>query len=133
MVSSCLQKFLAAVGLGLLASTEYVVAERIAFGSCNNPHRVSIWDAISRTSPNRIMLLGDTIYADREPGQNPWIKIKSADTIETLYGLVKSDPGFKSATANATLIATFDDHDYGENNGDKTFRFRKESQVEGIV
>jgi hypothetical protein len=45
------------------------VIERIAFGSCYNPLQRgpvdNIWESIEKQQPNRLILLGDTIYADK--------------------------------------------------------------------
>lgn len=51
------------------------------------------------------------------------------DTLHDIYTKQKSDPYYENflKRTNATVFGTVDDHDYGMNNGDKTYEFKKES------
>jgi alkaline phosphatase D len=40
----------------------------------------------------------------------------------------KENPGYNSLLAACPVIGTWDDHDYGINDGDKSFRMKRESQ-----
>ena len=101
---------------------------RIAFGSCNTPNRPAMWPLIEEFHPDTLLLLGDNIYADREPGGMPR-KVVSPLVIQDMYNRVSTDDTFRSLVSTVDLMATIDDHDYGQNNGDKNFAFKVESHV----
>ncbi len=107
------------------------VAHRIAFGSCYNPNKGDeIWRLIRLFSPNQLILLGDQIYADFHPiyeymhmnGSNP-------DIIRVEYDKLYSQKGFNNLLSSLShgWVSTYDDHDYGKNNGDRTYKFRDEA------
>jgi alkaline phosphatase D len=106
------------------------IYDRIAFGSCNNPRRPGLWSLINSFSPQKLVLLGDNVYADKEPGESVHKKMMGPQVFKQLYDELKSDTSFQALTAKKEhFMATIDDHDYGQNNADKTFRFRHEAQV----
>jgi hypothetical protein len=109
------------------ASQNYSV-ERIAFGSCFNPHRGGeIWKLIESFSPQQLILLGDQFYADMN-SEFGYRKTK-LETLTEEYSLFTNNEDWQHLVNSLDgWTATFDDHDYGINNGDKTFRFRNESQ-----
>jgi len=79
---------------------------RIGFGSCANERRPQpIWDAINELKPQLFILAGDNVYAD---SGRPEILKRSYDT----FGAI---PGFATLRASCTVLATWDDHDYGRN------------------
>ena len=58
----------------------------IAFGSCNDAERLSMWGAIASKEPDTLILLGDNIYADKKvPAEawwyrpRVWVKVYSRD------------------------------------------------------
>mmetsp|Transcript_6926 Transcript_6926/g.7558 ORF Transcript_6926/g.7558 Transcript_6926/m.7558 type:complete len:506 (+) Transcript_6926:55-1572(+) len=114
----------------LAASSEKAV-HRIAFGSCYNPNKGDeMWKLIHYFSPNQLILLGDQIYADFHPiykykhfnGSNP-------DMIREEYDKFYSQRGFNDLLSSLShgWVSTYDDHDYGKDNGDRTFKFRDEA------
>jgi alkaline phosphatase D len=109
------------------ASHNYVV-ERIAFGSCFNPNRGGeVWKLIQSFSPQQLILLGDQFYADMT-SEFGYRKTK-LELIAKEYSLFTSSQDWQNLVDSLNgWTATFDDHDYGINNGDKTFRYRNESQ-----
>lgn len=103
--------------------------QRIAFGSCFNPNRGDdIWDLILQYSPNQLVLLGDQIYADFHPKTGLW-QNSNPDIIRKEYEKFFSLPGWKALVGSLThgWISTYDDHDYGVNNGDKTWKYRDQA------
>ena len=104
---------------------------RIAFGSCSNPNvGDGIWHLIASFAPNQLILLGDQVYADYEP-ESQWKRSSgaNAEQLEEEYRKFRLQKGFQKLLLSLThqWVATIDDHDYGKNNGDKTYKYRNES------
>lgn len=92
---------------------------RIAFGSClvqSEPQPV--WDAIRRCEPDFMLLLGDNVYADTTDLAH----------MRAQYALLGANPGFRRLRARVPLLATWDDHDYGENDAGGDFPLKRESK-----
>ena len=102
---------------------------RIAFGSCSNQYLAQpIWDALARAEPDLFLYSGDAIYADAAPpgtlglppGIDPIAKMRMD------YAFLGAHPGFAKVRATVPVMATWDDHDYGRNDGGADFE-RKEA------
>ncbi|MCL5246085.1 alkaline phosphatase family protein [Cellulophaga sp. 20_2_10] len=93
----------------------------IAFGSCNKHDEVNpLWDDVLATNPNIWIWGGDNIYAD-------------TDDMEELRGVYEAQnnvPGYKTLRQTVPVIGTWDDHDYGLNDGGVEFKAKKESEQE---
>ena len=92
----------------MAARAEEVPLSRIAFGSCSNEKRPQpIWDAINALNPQLFIFTGDNVYAD------------SADpaVLKTAYDKLAAVPGLAELRAKSQVIGTWDDHDYGINDG----------------
>jgi len=81
---------------------------KIGFGSCVDQNKPQpAWTAILNNSPDLFIMLGDNIYASRKddrPFIDQYLKLnKEADYIK-----------LREATP---FLATWDDHDYGQNDG----------------
>lgn len=93
--------------------------ERLLFGSCAKQDQPQpIWDAIIEAEPQRFVLLGDNIYGDSE----------NMDVLREKYALLGAQPGFKKLRETCPVLATWDDHDYGKNDGGAEYTMRRESQ-----
>ncbi|MFT6934166.1 MAG: alkaline phosphatase D [Maribacter sp.] len=91
----------------------------IAFGSCNKTSLPNLlWDDIQQTKPDVWIWGGDNIYADTDDMQK----------LRSMYAAQKAIPGYKNLMATAAVIGTWDDHDYGLNDGGAEFLAKKESQ-----
>ena len=100
-------------------SAEEQVLSRIAFGSCDRQDDPQpIWDAIVEKQPQLFLMIGDNIYGD------------SADmeVLKAKYGQLAAQPGFQKMKKTCPLLATWDDHDFGLNDGGADFAQRAESQ-----
>lgn len=95
-----------------LAAQEAPVS-RIAFGSCASQQRpCPIWGAIADYRPDMLLLLGDNIYADVLEGRLvPSTPARIAEAYEQLASL----PDFQRLRTKTPILATWDDHDYGDN------------------
>ena len=93
---------------------------RIAFGSCNNPrdHAKPVFDAIIKKQPDIFVFLGDNIYGDTS----------DMNLLKKKYQELEDVEDFRKLRESTTMLATWDDHDYGENDGGNTYPMRKESE-----
>ena len=93
--------------------------KRIAFGSCceqDNPQ--PIWKAIGETKPDVFLFIGDNIYADTE----------DMALMESKYKLLGSKPEYAKFRSEVPVLATWDDHDYGINDGGNEYPKKEESK-----
>ena len=91
----------------------------IAFGSCDhqyNPNK--IWKEVNKENPQLWIWGGDIIYGDSE----------NMDTLRYKYSLQNAQPGYQQLKKSAMITGTYDDHDFGVNDGGKNFKFKKESR-----
>ncbi|MBL9093117.1 MAG: alkaline phosphatase family protein [Planctomycetaceae bacterium] len=93
--------------------------ERIAFGSCARQDQPQpIWDAVVAMNPQRFLFIGDNIYGDSD----------DMNVLRAKYALLGAQPGYRRLKAVCPVLATWDDHDYGQNDGGADYSKRRESQ-----
>ena len=91
----------------------------IAFGSCNNEERSqSFWAEIVKQEPQLWIWLGDNVYGDT----------RNMDVLTNKYKKVKFDQNYLKLWDFCPIIGIWDDHDYGVNDGGKSFDMKAESQ-----
>lgn len=84
----------------------------LGFGSCAKQDRPQpIWDAINAARCDAFVLCGDNIYGD---SPDPAV-------LREKYALLAAMPGFAHLRQTTPLFATWDDHDYGINDGGAGF------------
>lgn len=96
--------------------------QRIGFASCFGQDRPApIWRAIVAAKPDVFLMMGDNVYGD----------VKSPDLRELrgAYGRLATHPDFLPAVKAFPFLATWDDHDYGRNDGDADFAHRDGSRA----
>lgn len=94
---------------------------KIAFGSCSNEElHEEMWTEIAGQKPGLCILLGDNIYGDTH--DMAWMR--------TQYDQQKNLPGYQLLMKTCPIIGTWDDHDYGKNDGGKFYSRKKESKEE---
>lgn len=94
---------------------------RIAFGSCSNEDMADqMWSEIISQKPQLCVLLGDNIYGDTHD---------MAD-LRAQYDVQKGNPDYQKLLKHCPVIGTWDDHDYGQNDGGKYFSKKNESKDE---
>ncbi|MFN7237335.1 MAG: alkaline phosphatase D family protein [Brevundimonas sp.] len=113
---------LAAGATGALAAPDRVIARtltRIAFGSCARSDKPQpIWDAVLAAEPNLFIFLGDNVYLDtRDP-----------EVMRRKYAELAAQPGFRRLRESVPILATWDDHDYGENDAGAVYPMKEESR-----
>lgn len=92
---------------------------RIAIASCMKDiyvdSRESMWEALAQTEPDMIFLNGDTCYADKDNDNEDeagfWRRYVDTRSLIGFFRFKKLIP----------MVACWDDHDYGKNNGDKNW------------
>ncbi len=94
---------------------------RIAFGSCSNEEiQYEMWSDIVAQKPQLCILLGDNIYGDTHDMK--WMRSQ--------YDSQKNMPSYQQLLKTCPIIGTWDDHDYGQNDGGRFYSKRKESKEE---
>jgi len=93
----------------------------IAFGSCNKSNlENSLWDDILNAKPDVWIWGGDNVYADTD----------NMDELRREYQAQNNVRQYKKLKKNVPIIGTWDDHDYGLNDGGVEFVAKKGSQQE---
>lgn len=93
----------------------------IAFGSCNKHDLPQpLWGPIIQTKPDVWLWLGDAVYGDSE---DPAVLRKK-------YDALNANKGYQKVKDMCSVIGTWDDHDYGVNDGTKHFPAKEESKTE---
>lgn len=91
----------------------------IAFGSCNKQNKRNIlWKEISKNNPDLWVWAGDIIYSDTE----------DMNKMEEDYNTQLNQEDYKLFKKNTPILATWDDHDYGVNDGGTEFPKKREAQ-----
>jgi alkaline phosphatase D len=91
----------------------------LAFGSCNQADQPNdLWDDVLATQPDVFLWGGDIVYADTDV----------VDSLKASYDLQMTVLGYQTLLAQVPVIGTWDDHDYGLNDGGAEFSIKKESQ-----
>lgn len=91
----------------------------IAFGSCNKENMPQpLWRYIMENKPDLWIWMGDNIYADTQ----------DMELMDSLYGIQKQHPDYARLVSTVPVIGTWDDHDYGINDGGKYFSKKEESE-----
>jgi alkaline phosphatase D len=107
--------------------------QRIAFGSCIRQMRdAPLLDIIVDAKPDLFLMIGDVIYPDINDEEtaplDPWPVENSIQKIEQTYSQIAAKPEFQNLQTNIPMMAVWDDHDYGINDGSGDFIFKDESQ-----
>ncbi|ALU74292.1 alkaline phosphatase D family protein [Tenacibaculum finnmarkense] len=91
----------------------------LAFGSCDNQRKENpFWEDIISLKPDVWVWGGDNIYADTY----------NMAKMEKFYQQQKRDSSYQKLVKNTPILATWDDHDYGQNDGGTHYRKKEESQ-----
>lgn len=112
------------------------VTTRILFGSCNKVDAPQpLWPHILGRKPDVWIWGGDNIYADVPSFHAfpvPGVDTMPADPprLKELYAKQLQEPGYQQLLhSSAALVGTWDDHDFGLNDGDRRYPWRNESQA----
>lgn len=91
----------------------------IAFGSCSHEDdSVQLWDDIIAQKPDLWIWMGDNIYGDTH----------DMTLMKKKYDMQKARPDYQRLLKACPVVGTWDDHDYGINDGGKNFSKKGESK-----
>jgi alkaline phosphatase D len=95
------------------------IISKIAFGSCGHQDQeLPIFNVIAEHDPDLFIFLGDNIYGDT----------RDMNVLQSKYDQLGSKLSYKKLKESTTIIATWDDHDYGENDAGRHYPMKKESK-----
>ncbi len=127
LVTSCKQPEAIKSGANADATTLYegqdfeweLPLTTVALGSCNRQDlEQPMWPFIVGQEPQLWIWLGDNIYGDS----------KDMAVLRNKYLKQKAHPGYRQLRENTMIIGTWDDHDFGINDGGKEFSKKAESR-----
>ena len=102
--------------------TDFVIEtrlDRITCGSCSKQQLPQpIWEAIVEDQPQLFIYMGDNIYGDS----------RDMSVLKAKWDQQKAIPGYTKLSQTCPVVATWDDHDFGENDAGREYPFKKESQ-----
>lgn len=93
--------------------------QRVLFGSCiQQAEPMPLLKTVLEQRPELLLMLGDNIYGDTDDMQ----------VMRSKYEKLRSNPHFAELMRTVPILATWDDHDYGVNDGGAAFAARDASQ-----
>ena len=118
------------LAIGLASGWADEPVSRIAFGSCYKPEKSTpLWGKVSEFDPQVWLWLGDNVYADVIDGK--YIrKDLPKDAFARAYADLKKSEGVTTLQAlpKGRVMATWDDHDYGRNDGGKDWERKRDAK-----
>lgn len=92
----------------------------IAFGSCNKHDLPQpLWGPILTNKPDAWIWLGDAVYGDSE----------DEAVLRKKFDAQDENKGYQKLKEMSSVIGTWDDHDYGDNDGTKHFPSKEKSKA----
>jgi alkaline phosphatase D len=115
------------------ASFQKKTLHRIAFGSCTRQMQdAPLLNTVVAAKPDLFLMIGDVIYPDINDEAtgllDPWPNENSVERIKQVYAQIAAKPEWQNLQKNIPMIAVWDDHDYGINDGSGDFSLKVESQ-----
>ncbi|QFT77165.1 alkaline phosphatase D family protein [Erythrobacter sp. THAF29] len=93
---------------------------RLAFGSCNHQLRPqTYWATIAETDPDLFLFIGDNNYGDQG-----WDGDAALTTLRKAYKVQAETAELAAFRSQVPMMITWDDHDYGFNDGGGSFAFK---------
>lgn len=93
--------------------------EVITFGSCSKQNeKQPMWKSIADENPDLWIWSGDNIYGDSE----------DMSVLKKKYNEQLSHPAYQRFLERVPIVGTWDDHDYGVNDGGKEYPMKKQSR-----
>ncbi len=100
-------------------------AVRLSFGSCADDDAPDhpVWEGLIASDPDVFLMMGDNVYADSPE----FVARPSAELMRREYAKLAATPGFATLRATRPVFATWDDHDFGLNDGGADFSFKTDA------
>ncbi len=86
------------------------------------------WSSLQKEGADYLFFIGDNVYADKNIGIGPSKKVALPSDLWKRYFEARETSAFFRAKVLTPVVALWDDHDYGYNNGDGTYAHKKESK-----
>jgi len=107
--------------------------QKIAFGSCVQQMRdAPLLNTVVAAKPDLFLMIGDVVYPDINDEATAlldhWPRKDTVKRIKQVYAQMSVKPEYQNLKNNIPIMAVWDDHDYGVNDGDATFVLKEESQ-----
>lgn len=102
----------------------------VAFGSCMNPSTVPyqpIWHKAVQFRPTAFLYIGDINYLPSPEMEFGNDQSLARETMAVYHRDVRHLSGVRTLMATTPSYGIWDDHDYGPNNSDKTFKWREDT------
>jgi alkaline phosphatase D len=105
----------------------------IAFGSCiyQSQDALMLNTAVA-ANPDLFLMIGDFIYPDlNDEGTallDPWPNENSLERIGQVYAQMAAKAEFQNLRESIPIMAVWDDHDFGINDGSSDFSLKEETQ-----
>ena len=121
-------------GRNLTAESNATV--RIAFGSCLQPYLQPdpVLNKITESNPDVFAWLGDVAYTDairignRGIAMSPFVKFVGAEKYRAKLEETKNLSSYQRLRNKTQIVGVWDDHDYGINDGDISFKEKEITQ-----
>ena len=92
---------------------------KIGFGSCiSQDNDQNVWYKVESLNPDYFVFVGDNIYGDTE----------NMMVLKAKYDMLGSKPGLQKLWQKTKMLAVWDDHDYGVNDGGIEYPKKEESK-----
>lgn len=97
---------------------------RLIVASCNRQdNSQAYWPVLAARDPQLFLMIGDNVYGD--PG---WDGGADLGTFRAAYARLGAEPGFTAFRARVPMLTTWDDHDFGPNDGGGSFTYKEFSE-----
>ncbi|WP_298919001.1 alkaline phosphatase D family protein [uncultured Algimonas sp.] len=117
------------VPMSSAALADDTVLTRIAVGSCaNETEDQSIWNDIRAENPDLFLFIGDNVYGDPRRSDPRFADPAMPQMRQSYIDLSRSAP-FAALRAETPVLTTWDDHDYGENDGGADYLYRDRAEA----
>ncbi len=96
---------------------------RIVFASCAQQNEdQSMWDRVAAENGDLVLYIGDNVYGDVRSNDAALPELKAA------YMRLAMSAPFARVRAGAPVLTTWDDHDYGLNDGGAEYQYKEQSE-----
>ena len=105
--------------------------DTIVFGSCAREREEQpIWTEVIAKNPDLFLFIGDNTYADFwvKNGEMVMAPVEDPARIVEAYDELARKPGYRRLQREVPIMATWDDHDYGKNDGGVEYPLKRDAQ-----
>lgn len=106
--------------------------DTIVFGSCNREDQPQdFWATMASHDPDLCLMIGDNVYADirvDETGTSVMAPARSQEEIRETYRALGDNDAWTAFASEIPVLATWDDHDFGNNDAGKEWPLKRASQ-----